>query len=415
MARSQTWGILFSLTLSAVLGGLLILNGNAERLQARVSTETLPNFTHDWSTNSDNQAMLQYIQAKSAEVLPQRGLGYNKGNAQTLTNAGNQVIDAPVAIDDAYGTNEDTVLPIAAPGVLGNDTDVDGDALTAVLVTPPVNGTLILNADGGFSYIPNADFNGSDSFSYMAQDPSLAQSKPATVTLTVNSVNDTPLTNNETSWNSDHWDNGNSRQLSSAGTRDPDDPTQWSMMRGRDTLVFDGNGIMTMSGEQPRIYLSFLGPEDIPNKFWKNVEATVYYKRVKDNSTNWGGIVIGIRSGPEGHTMEFACTATTYYARIRHDGKMDFQKELMHPASQVRESRPIWGEGPLPFDQWIGMKFVIHNVDNDQHVKLELYRDLTEGINGGVWENIPTLVDGTRTIAALMSLITSLPKGVVWS
>ena len=42
--------------------------------------------------------------------------------------------DAPVAVDDSYTTNEDTPLTIAAPGVLGNDTDVDGDALTAALV-----------------------------------------------------------------------------------------------------------------------------------------------------------------------------------------------------------------------------------------------------------------------------------------
>ena len=53
-----------------------------------------------------------------------------------------------MAVDDAYTTAEDTPLTVAAPGVLANDTDVDGDALTAVLVTGPANGTLTLNADG---------------------------------------------------------------------------------------------------------------------------------------------------------------------------------------------------------------------------------------------------------------------------
>ena len=50
--------------------------------------------------------------------------------------------DAPVATADAYATNEDTPLTVSAPGVLANDTDVDGDPLTAVLVTGPTHGTL---------------------------------------------------------------------------------------------------------------------------------------------------------------------------------------------------------------------------------------------------------------------------------
>ena len=54
----------------------------------------------------------------------------------------------PVAADDSYATDEDTPLTVAAPGVLANDTDVDGDTLTAVLVTGPAHGTLTLNADG---------------------------------------------------------------------------------------------------------------------------------------------------------------------------------------------------------------------------------------------------------------------------
>lgn len=196
-----------------------------------------------------------------------------------------------------------------------------------------------------------------------------------------------------TSWNSLHWDNGRARRVDSVRDTDPDDPTQWSMMRGRGSIMFDGNGIMTLSGPQPRIYLSHLGPADLPNKFWKNVEATVYYQRVRDDSTNWGGIVIGTRSGRDGHISGSTCSASTYYGRIRNDGKMDFQKELQHPRSQVRESRYIWGGDPLPFNQWIGMKLVVRNTDNDQRVRLELYRDLTEGVNGGTWEKLGEYTD----------------------
>jgi hypothetical protein len=59
------------------------------------------------------------------------------------------VNDPPVAANDGDSVNEDAALNIAAPGVLGNDGDVDGDALTAVLVSGPSHGALVLNASGG--------------------------------------------------------------------------------------------------------------------------------------------------------------------------------------------------------------------------------------------------------------------------
>jgi hypothetical protein len=68
--------------------------------------------------------------------------------------------------------------------VLDNDTDVEGDALTAVLLTGPSNGSLVLNADGGFTYMPNAGFSGTDSFTCRANDGT-SLSNAATVTLTV--------------------------------------------------------------------------------------------------------------------------------------------------------------------------------------------------------------------------------------
>jgi VCBS repeat-containing protein len=93
--------------------------------------------------------------------------------------------------DDAYTTAEDTALTVAAPGVLGNDSDADGDTLSAELGSGPSHGVVSLNADGSFTYTPAANFNGSDSFTYRASDGTLA-SNLATVTVTVSATNDAP-------------------------------------------------------------------------------------------------------------------------------------------------------------------------------------------------------------------------------
>jgi VCBS repeat-containing protein len=106
------------------------------------------------------------------------------------------VNDAPRATGESYTLLEDGALTIAAPGVLGNDSDVDGDALAALLVRGPANGTLTLNGDGSFTYVPNADFFGNDSFVYAASDGSLTSQ--ATVTLRVNGTDDAVFANGET-------------------------------------------------------------------------------------------------------------------------------------------------------------------------------------------------------------------------
>ena len=98
----------------------------------------------------------------------------------------------PLANDDAYTTEEDVDLIVAASGVLANDVDVDGDSLEAILDTKPTEGTLTLNADGSFNYQPNPDFNGDDTFKYRAFDGEF-ESSLATVTISVTPVNDAPV------------------------------------------------------------------------------------------------------------------------------------------------------------------------------------------------------------------------------
>ncbi|KRB43882.1 hypothetical protein ASD90_19905 [Terrabacter sp. Root181] len=101
---------------------------------------------------------------------------------------------APVATGDSYVTNEDSVLTVSTPatGVLSNDTDADGNTLTAVKVTNPSHGTVVVNTNGTFTYTPTANYNGPDSFTYKANDGS-ADSNVATVSISVRPVNDDPV------------------------------------------------------------------------------------------------------------------------------------------------------------------------------------------------------------------------------
>jgi hypothetical protein len=96
----------------------------------------------------------------------------------TVTNA------APVARPDSYSTPYRTTLMVGAPGVLGNDTDADGDALVAQLVSGGGTGSLDFHANGGFTFSPGGSFSGTMSFTYKVWD-GVAWSGVATVTLNV--------------------------------------------------------------------------------------------------------------------------------------------------------------------------------------------------------------------------------------
>jgi hypothetical protein len=91
---------------------------------------------------------------------------------------------APVAHDDDYSVARNDVLAVTAPGVLANDTDPDGDVLTARLIANVAHGTLALGADGSFSYSPTTGFTGTDAFTYRASDGS-QESDTAIVTIAV--------------------------------------------------------------------------------------------------------------------------------------------------------------------------------------------------------------------------------------
>jgi hypothetical protein len=130
-------------------------------------------------------------------LSPQEGSNINLGTDITFTLTIIDDDETPVANADTYEVNEDNPLAVVAPGVLENDTDADGDTLTAEKLSDPANGTLIFNADGSFTYTPNPNFFGTDTFTYRATDGT-NPSGVATVTITVISVNDQPVANDDT-------------------------------------------------------------------------------------------------------------------------------------------------------------------------------------------------------------------------
>ena len=84
------------------------------------------------------------------------------------------VDDAPVAQADLYTLAVDAPLNVAAPGVLANDADPEGSAITAQLVSGPANAAnFVFNADGSFQYMPASTFFGVDTFIYRASDGGL--------------------------------------------------------------------------------------------------------------------------------------------------------------------------------------------------------------------------------------------------
>jgi VCBS repeat-containing protein len=137
----------------------------------------------------------QFVYVPHANFTGTDTFTYRNGDGQFLSldqtvtiNVAN-VNDAPVAVADAYTMPEDGTL---TANVLANDTDVDGPSLNAALRSQPAHGTVVMNANGSFTYKPHANFVGTDSFTYRNGDWSLL-SNDTTVSITVTPVNDAPV------------------------------------------------------------------------------------------------------------------------------------------------------------------------------------------------------------------------------
>ncbi|MEF1262689.1 Ig-like domain-containing protein, partial [Vibrio harveyi] len=105
----------------------------------------------------------------------------------------NPVNDAPVAVNDTVGTDEDTAVTI---DVLANDSDPENDQLTITNASVPAEQGTVAIVDGKLVFTPAENFNGDATISYTISDGEL--SDDATVAVTVNPVNDAPVAVNDT-------------------------------------------------------------------------------------------------------------------------------------------------------------------------------------------------------------------------
>ena len=194
-------------------------------------------------------------------------------------------------------------------------------------------------------------------------------------------------------WNSQHWSTGGQRSLGQ-DQPDPLDPTGWSRPRGDlDLFTINGSGVLRMGGNQPRIYIQSTNQNPV---FFRDTEFTGYFKRVGTDGPFNGGMVIGVRSGVNGHGRD-NCDATTYYFGVRYPGSWVFYKELTHPLGANGSSGRVFPNNePMPTDKWIGVKFLTYNIPGTDKVKLEGYVDLESGGDPSkevTWTKVAEIID----------------------
>ncbi|GBE23740.1 endo-1,4-beta-xylanase A precursor [bacterium BMS3Bbin02] len=162
-------------TLTASVGTVTaVLVGDVSNGTLTLNADGSFGYTHDGSETLSDSFTYRPVQ------------GSVQGSVATVSLTINPLDDDPTAVADGpYGVTNGGLLTTTAPGVLGNDSDPEGLALTAVLVSDVSNGTLTLNANGSFTYTHDGSATFSDSFTYQAQDPGGNLSGVVTVSIDI--------------------------------------------------------------------------------------------------------------------------------------------------------------------------------------------------------------------------------------
>jgi hypothetical protein len=193
------------------------------------------------------------------------------------------------------------------------------------------------------------------------------------------------------------WNDGHNRSWNDS-LNDPYDQEFLTKYKGTGSWNTDGLGVLKISGDAPRMYV--VDPNNV--KSWHNVEITVYGMRVSDSNVTWGGIMAYARTN---HLVDANyCDTRGYGGRFKYDGIIDIEKEIKHDSGYVQtKSNNYWPEG-MPNNEWIGYKFVVYDIVSNNsvnNVKLELWVDTTDGLNGGNWTKVYEFIDDGKNFGTV--------------
>ncbi len=228
------------------------------------------------------------------------------------------------------------------------------------------------------------------------------RTSPSTDRFGITKINPTVIGGLE--WSS-KWDDGVARTI--VNTIDPND--KWfDTDHGNGTYTIDGKGTLTASGDTVRMYVH--DPANF-RQWSENLEITMYFKRINETQTvDYSGLQVFARTnhGTNGDEDINLCDDRGYGGLVNVNGDWAFEKESAHQldngytdvavqnpqtGGQQQEQKQQEKQQQLPFNTWIGFKYVLRNMDNNTKVKLELYRDMTNETNGGSWQKVTEFVD----------------------
>ena len=165
----------------------------------------------------------------------------------------------PDASGEAFSMLANETLLVNAPGVLTNDSDPDGHAIHATLVAEPLHGTLTLEADGSFTYEPEANFIGSDSFAYRVVDEHGSPSSVAVSSILISQDDSNSGGNNNGGGNGNNNNNNDNNQGGNGDNNNNDG--------GNDDLPGNPSGTQLLPGN------GWNGPTDQPEAVGNNADA----------------------------------------------------------------------------------------------------------------------------------------------